>query len=84
MTHELTVTEIKRDFLNVIHEMINDLANREHVPTSALEKLAFEILALVDGEAGDLPPFILTIKPDLDWDIAGNLHHEFFHGVKDA
>jgi len=81
MEKELTVEEIKLEFIKTIRHMVKDISLNylEYELKERLELLAFEILALIDGEAGDLPPFLLSTRPDVDWDIAGNLHHEFYH-----
>ncbi len=59
--HELTATEIRDLFLTTIIEYVEDWG--EHSEKTTREKLsglAFSILAIIDGEAGDLPAFVLA------------------------
>jgi hypothetical protein len=72
-----------RSFLTSIWEKIDDVKNH-HAKTSyeKLQLLAFSILVMLDGEDPSSGPFI--VKPvdakgrELEIDIAGNLHEEFY------
>lgn len=88
----LTEEETLEHFLYSIKQLIDYWENEERQLSirKKLESLAFSILVLIDGEAGDHPPCIL--KPlvsspdgnkwlDIGYNISGKLHDNFFKKI---
>lgn len=91
----MTTEEVREEFLDAIRARVmrwDGVAGKSQ--RERLEGLAFSILVILDGEAGDMPGFSVVPSPHADdakylsengdnWfpstgDIAGDLHHELW------
>lgn len=75
--HELSVNETRRLFLQHIWKLIesSDRTQTSLSPRENLERLAFNILTALDGEAVGLPAWILAPLPHPD-DREYHLNHD--------
>lgn len=98
MSREKTVKEIKEEFLQLIKVYVGEWNKTDKTKEECLRGLAFGILVILDGESVGFPGCKVIPEPHPDdkeyrikngenyfpdnVDIAGNLHHEFYNGVK--
>lgn len=70
----------EKEFLLEIHDCIYHIAGNDVELTKKLQKLAFCILATIDGESAFLPSFQLIPDNDdaIPEDISGSLHNNFY------
>lgn len=67
MSREKNIKEIKKEFVNYIHELVEYWNNNEKKTVKEkLNGLAFSILVLLDGESANFPQFIVVPAPHKD------------------